>query len=51
MKAINPRKAANIHIYWQDRSVARNLKLIPNAATGNTSAHHQSVYGKDFLIK
>ena len=39
------------HNQVQLRSIARNLRPIPNAATGNTSAHQPRVYGIDFLIK
>jgi hypothetical protein len=39
------------HNHVQLRSIAKNLRPIPNAATGNTSAHQPNVYGIDFFIK
>jgi hypothetical protein len=39
------------HNQVQLRSSAKNFRPIPNAATGNTSAHQPNVYGIDFLIK
>jgi hypothetical protein len=57
-KTINQRTVANNqikiikgHNQVQLRSSAKNLRPIPKAATGKTSAHHPNVYGIDFLIK